>query len=788
MNRMNTLKNIAIGLTALLAAACTNEWDEQQPSTPLREGEIALQCLPPNMAIQHVKTRATDTKTGEEQQINNLHVFIFKSDGSYLTASGSDAFQGYRFVEGGRVTVLQSDMFENQTEAENATVVVVANMPRSTFGEITGQGNPADIVNLESFSTFVYNLPTFTANLPEGGLPMYGRLDNVNLSTSEPATEKIVQVRLKSMMARIDLDFTLNPYPESGNNQYPSLRFDEVAVTNFPQGGTITPQLDSKTVTSGVPLQEESFPVTADDFTGRVMTDNGQTLELTLYMFEHGREAKPFTYPEGITDDEKQRYKNRLAADDAANITLTGVYTNHNGYKYAVTYTIYPGADATDDFTIKANRQYKHNISVRGITVNSLGDEALLDTRVNIDTEENPYFIEMLREREFDSHFNVTPMDVYIYTGGSVKIEIVHPNVSDWVRMEPLKRKAEHAGDGKRPYFTTDLVTNTLAANTSYTVASTSPDQTHEERIYFYLDENVPQRGHRDGQDVEARDATLRFTYTAPDGRTHSRDVTLHQAGMRAVHFTKYSPDYGAGYGANRDDYYFYIEEYEEYLEHYDGKNAYTDTHEGFYWGLNTLESGLGAKRNFYDYMSWGWCNTIQIMAKYRDSNLYPGREMTLNDTPSGAAEYCYNKNKRNEDGTVSEARWFLPTISELEYALERYYGIFDVFQDKWYWSSNPGAAGNNGDNGENTQYARGTRIKYDPNDESGEADNGYVHYRSNPDYPYDYENSTNPSKKGEGGHAPRNTEFRIRAAYIYQVPRDAEHDVDWDGNENWWE
>lgn len=151
----------------------------------------------------------------------------------------------------------------------------------------------------------------------------------------------------------------------------------------------------------------------------------------------------------------------------------------------------------------------------------------------------------------------------------------------------------------------------------------------------------------------------------------------------------------------------------------------------------------------------------MQIMQKYRETGSYEG-ELTLNDTPSGAAEYCYNKNKRNTNGKVVEARWYLPTISELEYALEKYYGVYDVFQDKWYWSSNPGAAGSSGDKGENAKYARATRIKYDPSDK--EAIDGYVHYPSDPDKPY---------SDGLGGFADRNEAFRIRAAYIYEVPSD---------------
>ena len=374
----------------------------------------------------------------------------------------------------------------------------------------------------------------------------------------------------------------------------------------------------------------------------------------------------------------------------------------------------------------------------------------------------------MLREREFDAHFNVTPMDVYIYKGGSVKVEILNSDEVDWIRMEPIKEAATEAGYKKRKYFTTDLVTNTLAENITYTVTQ------QEERIYFYVDENVPQNGHRDGEDVEAREATLKITYIDPNGNEDPpREVILRQAGMRAVYFDKFA---SGQWIETCMPFYFYIEEYEEYLEHYDGKNTYNDTYEGFKWGLNGLESGLGVQngRPYNQYMKWGWLNTMQIMYRYQHNpQLYRGYEMTLNDTPDSAAEYCYNKNKRDEDGNVVEARWYLPTISELEYALEKYYGIFDVFQDKWYWSSNPGAEGNNGDNGENPDYARGTRIKYEPTNTEAN-DDGFVHYMSNPDWPYDYVNSSNPIKRGEGGHALRDEEFRIRAAYIYQVPNDA--------------
>lgn len=806
MRKSNIFWKSFLGLPLLALAACTNEWDEAYSGRALREGEVSIQWLAPNMGIKHVQTRASDSKTGEEQQINNVHVFIFGQDDNYLS-TGTNAVQGYQYVSSGQNLVLQTSHFEDQEAAGGAIVVAVANVPENTFGVINAQGRPEHVENLQELKGFVYNLPDFTATLPEGGLPMVGIVGDdgtgVDLSSDAPADKKVILIQMKSLMARIDLNFTMDPYQSSADGRNPSLRIDEVRVGNFPVGGRIAAQLDGDTeVTDPTVVSTLENPVAVnglENFVGHILRE-GEPQELTLYMFEHGRAAKEYTYPETsigpLPDEQKQRYKNERAAGDAAFIELEGVYTNHNDYKYAVTYRIYPGGNATDDFTIKSNCQYKNNITVNGITVNNEGKEALLDTRVNIDTEANPYFIEMLREREFDSHFNVTPMDVFIYKpGGKVSVEIVAPDEHKWIRMEPMKYSptttngkayACVAGEGKRDYFETDLVQKANGAegqlsndyNKAYEVSSPAgTSETYEERIYFYVDENVPTSSHQNGTDVEPREVTLKITYKDPDGWEWPREVVLRQAGMRAVYFDKYK---SGQWIETIQPFYFYIEEYEEYLSHYDGKNKYTDTYEGFRWGLDGLSSGLGVQsgHSYNQYMKWGWQNTMQIMDRYRASDQWRGHEMTLNEEPSGAAEYCYNKNKRDQDGNVVEARWYLPTISELEYALEKYYINFEVFQDKWYWSSNPGAEANEqggGDNGEDVHYARATRVKYDP-DNTVDVPNefGYVHYRSNPDYPYDYDTSTNLYKKGQGGHAPRDTEFRIRAAYIYDVPWDA--------------
>lgn len=798
-------KAAALCLCAGLVAACTNELSEPDGLDGLRPGDVALQWLPANMAVKNVSTRATDPKTAAEQQINNIHVFVFDAAGNYLEAQGHDAFQGYRFQEGNATMVFRRDMFEQSTQdASNATVVVLANMPKDTFEDGDSDGHPDEITDLTSFNSFIYSLPSFTTSLPEGGLPMMVSKTGIDF-TPDPEGQAGVRVetlQLKSLMARIDLNFKLEPAQASGSSDYPSLRFDRVGVGNFPAGGTVIPQLNGTTTETDdtkIDLKKEDN-VSAPDFTGRLIRE-GEPQSLTLYMFEHARAAKALgevfppngKYPDNITEAEKQRYKNRLAADDAAYIELEGVYTNHNDYKYKVTYRLYPGADATDDFTIKSNCQYKNNITVSGITVNGEGNEALLDTRVNIDTQANPYFIQMLRERGHDAHFNVTPMDVYIYAGGSVTVEIEEADNKKWIRMEPMylsptangEKAATEAGDGKRPYFTEDLLTELARQenSTSYTVTAPSADATYEERIYFYIDENVPTSN--DGQEVPDRDAKLRITYTSADGsKTHTREIPIVQAGMLPVEYKQIK-------GETTGDYTFYIEKYEEYLEHYDGKDLYNHTYDGLAWGFTGIMTDLN-KINGNEYMRWGWRNTMTIMQKFRNAPEYSDekKDITLNDRPRGATEYCYNKNKRNAQGQVETCHWYHPTIRELENAMDKYYATDSVFQENWYWSSNPGPYGKNGGNttdgqitwtGEHENYARATKSMYQGN-------GTFKHAESEADKPYERDPSSStgwdtPLLSGEasigvtaehvGGYARRTQVFRIRAAYIYQKPSD---------------
>lgn len=812
MNRKFTLRGwrgLLCGLAALALSACVKE-ELPDMGTTLKDGEISLQWVAANMG--RVVTKGTDNKNTDEQKINNVHIFLFDADGKYLN-SGNNRFQGYRYLEDGWMNwILETSLFTEQDKAKNATVYVLANMPEDLFTDLT-DGYPENVPDMTALESLTVKLPEggFTTEIPETGLPMVLKKTGVDLSNG--AATKVVTLPLRSMMARIDLNFNMEPLIPDGN--LPSLQFTEVAVGNFPKGGIIKSQLtdmeDGTTLMGAVKTDETSYGLIEEQekienapLLDRVLR-TGNELSMTLYMFEHAREAEDIEYPEGIDmEKEAQRYKNRRAAEDAAYVEFSGMYTTQNGLKYHVTYRLYVGANPNDDFTIKPNCQYKNNITITGVTVNNRDPqhEALLDTRVDVDND--PVFIEMLRERMFDAHFNVTPMDVYIWdfdAAQSVTVTILNEEGEPageremtWIRMEPYYHApaekcdykeatyaAARAGDGKRRYFTTNLLTEMNEEyNRSYMVTQ------KEERIYFYMDENVPtEQQYDDREDVPEREATIKITYTAKDGSTTDRYATFTQAGMKIVRFNKFGTPAGDGgmWGGGGDDdaYYFYLEHFEEYLSHYDGKNEYTATYDGMEWGLEGVETGLGVPEgeNWDIYMKWGWYNTAQIMKQFRHESSWRGHEMTLNELPSGAAEYCYNKNKRSENNNYEAAyvEWFLPTISEIEYAMDRYYTEYDEFRNNYYWSSNPGAIGHEGtgaesgimvgNEGENPDYARATKTSY--------RNGVFSHTPSavNEEYPTYY--NYNDRVRQEGGHAKRTEKFRVRAVY---VPRWIQEDL----------
>ena len=805
---------------ALCLGACQQEelFEDSRPGA-LGEG-MALRFSSDPMQEYTVTTRSSDAKENDEKEIHSLHIFFFTAEGDWLTGSYLTGYTGMTgaITEGGYIapsrgsTLLKIDQqgFTTPADAQSATVYAVANVEPSLFRELDSNGRPTILdvegkTPKEALEALVYKPEQFIfTTLPETGMPMAGSkvVDLTDSGEGDVNAEKRT-VLLKALMARIDVNLKIDSEISEGN--LPSLLLTEWKAYNLPTQVAFTTAGDGGTTA----LTEESK--TERSVRGTQYIYNRQnSIALSFYMFENVQQPqKSITYPADIEDYQKQRYKPELANENAAYIEFNTQYTTYNNATYTVYYTLYLGANHTNDFEVRRNHQYKNNITIKGLTSQETvgdGSKYTYDARVNIEDEtDNKYYISMLRERNHDAHFCVTPMDVYLFAPASVSpsmtVEFVDntdmtADNNPWIRMEKVPAENmqngtlpfgwttdDHliagedftAGHGKRKYFTTDLVTNTLA-ETGKRVEITA----NRDRVYFYIDENL--------SDSQERTATVRLTYYEGDQVVSTRTLDIVQTYFRRVDVRE---EYKRYFGLiELNSYYrdvsFYMEAYEEYLDHYDPLDNHhaEQMFSGLPWGLSGVDisdvkvrvSGLWYEGDIAGQIYYDQTSNETIKS---EDNYYQGLEFTnaimedqglivkmnLNSTPESAVEYCFNRNKRNTKGEVDEAdrKYFLPGIRQMEKALSQYYQIYGEFQDNFYWSSSAGKTGRNGVYQDLTR-ARATRInRYVAIDEDNNRD---LYIESNENKNYEDFEYTNTSGDYTGGGSTLRTgvNHRIRA------------------------
>ena len=760
---MKLYKYLGLFFIASLFGACSDDFiDNVTPVIP-DDQALTLSFESNKMLPHQVTTRLSDPKTEQEKEIKTLHIFFFDAEGEYLTGNylvGYDQAgkNGGYCMPGVGATLLKIDRerFDDKTKAKTATVVAVANVEDGWFP--LGPDNlPTNVPDLQTLRDMSYQPKDIMLTIPETGMPMYGELLNVDLTNE---STHALTVQLKALMARVDVNLTIDSEHSDPSGLLPMLQMADWTACNVPTEAAF--YVEDENASTGV-LGESKKDIKVSNTT-TLYNRNGE-LKLSFYMFENKQNPANtnYEYPDSIKEDEKQRYKPELANNDAAYVQIHGMYSTYNedgtgGSTYDVTYKLYLGANHTDDFYVKRNSQYKNNVVIKGLTgAGNNPNHITFDTRVNVSLS-NPFFVAMLRERDHDAHFCVTPMDVYMFDdtgeGDNVKmtVEVENPDVNNWIRFEKVPAANMlagtapnenclatnlpwHSGNGKRRYFTTSLM-NELSSSVTL--------ETSRDRVYVYLDEYL--------NDQVDREANLKLTYTAEDGTTINKTIKIVQAHLIRV------PIYVDGVVKD----VIYMEKYEEYLDHYDPLDEFNDSqlYPGLEWGVRnqtfkTLHWGrFGAE---ICPPSQNWYNGFEYSA-YMVNEIGQG-VMDLNTPPQSALQYCHNKNKRRANGTVpfekawrtlntdfieqNECKWFLPGIREMERALTQEYNTFPEFQSNFYWSC--AVSEELGmDHGQDATHARATMVNPDGTHvQSGGADA----YR----YP-------------KGGCAPRTTVMRIRA------------------------
>ena len=796
------IKRYLIGLCGLLLAACGQQEIAHPWESGSNSGDLQLQLSTKGLMNRYVVTsKGTDVKTSEEQEIKTLHVFLFDQDGVYLKANEANRYQNY--ITGGRTVInIDREGWADKTKAEHATVIVVANVEDGTFLYEQTTQPPTNIPDRDSLLRFIYRPleDRLVKDLPESGMPMFACINDVDLTSSN--SEQSIDSPLQALMARVDVSLQLNSNYTDADGLLPSLTLTKCEVLNAPEGVRFVNEGDTTALSKIGKINYSWQPAVS------TLYNRDGVAEASFYVFENvqlpsyeGYPEKEYPYPDSLSADGRQKYK-PLLADTARALAFrfTGNYVTYNGGTYEATYTLYLGANHTDDFKVKRNHQYKNDITIKGIVGHNGNDigaagEYTLDARVNILEEGNDFYISILRERNHDAHFCVTPMDVYFFhEGNKPTVEVILgevdengtvTNVPDWIGMERIPAENMEAGtvpdatkqdatgqwtagNGKRKYFTKSLVSDLKVANGGKVIVDSNRD-----RIYFYIDENL---------ELKDREATVTLIYKENDTEKRRRTLTLGQTHLLPVRMD--------------DGSIIYMEAYEEYLNHYDPLDKFGT--EQIYDGLPWADAGTSLSSNSIPRLyankaeAWGLVTATNPYAEpqniYFDGHPYTAFilermgqiDMKLNDTPVSAFQYCFNKNKRNNDGMVNvsygfanvndeyyvisnDTKWFLPGITQMEKALTEYYPTFEEFQNYFYWSASAGKKRETSIFGtsypQDSRYARATKAMNPPEDIDND---GTVDYHAISDWDDDF-----TGHNGKRGKALRTEFLRIRAFRI---------------------
>ena len=737
-------------IASIVVSACTTtdiDVHIEPVDTPTHGGDLQVVGRITQYTDCDVATRSK--KNGDEPKVTSMGLALFPIDGNTI---GDCVY--YDYEEGSNIVFIveRGDEVFNQYTDKQFAMYIFANMQNAEGFPTTDEAGRGK--SFAYFNDCAVSATTNVADVPENGFPMVGSIGNNTNSIDADgvvfilkptassdnvdglpkingvATDNL-EISMKALYAKFSFTIAVRPDQEIVGNKAP--RFDLLSYEVHNIASTVDSDSntndDTDVIETSGEVSKNSYAQGATTATFEFylperkltpsITDIDNVLPDALKKGTYGTDVD--ADQNGYRDEDEryhQRYKNLLPGDNqaATYVTISGKYTDHQGHVYGVDYNIYLGGNNVDDFNIIRNTHYDNSVTIRGISTSSdqaVSDQAIsIDWRVNVDRESTPLVINLRRESLLDAHFEVRPLRLRLVgetipTGTSATVQILNQDgtandVPGWIRLEASGNTSAHittgVSAGKRKYFTTDLVTNTLSAKTSITVNNLSANN---QTLWIYVDENTT---------TTSRAAIVRVSY---DGV--NKDYKIVQNGLYSV--------VGADSGKT-----YYIEQYEEYLYNYDAEDSYGQTKdEGMPWGLNTVQLSHIHDSFICEETNSNWTSFIQknpikydfYIGKHDDDNEnsdvytkdggtlhnYAGQEftkeiaenpnagltkLTLAETANSAVEYCYNRNKRDANGNVVKVEWYLPSADELEDFIVPAYSTFEEFQDNYYWTSQP--------------------------------------------------------------------------------------------------
>lgn len=745
---MRYTKFIALLATMFVAVSCvTNDLDFDDSYTDTASDVVTVYGNIARFADCEVSTRAN--KTPEESYVSRMALAVFPID----DGETGDCIH-YELRDGSNLlyTVDRAEIRENYPDGSGGCIHDNKPCVMYIFANMSGlpttyTGSADDLLNLALANPGLIR--------PNDGFPMIGSLgdkdrdgkefvlipmsgNRMDLPTVDGTPTDYLNIPMNAIFAKISFEIAVSPDQDIDVHAPARFEMTGYEVHNLPSSVSFNEgnNMEAKQNVNGEPTSVAMSGIAQGGNEG-----SGSTIDFDFYLPERllTPETTPasYEYPLGengamvgynqIPEGNKkyaQRYKPKLLGDNqkATFVRIKGKYRDHQEHYYDVSYDIYLGADNYGDFNIKRNNQYYNKLNIKGIT--SSYDQAenpnaiSIDWRVNVERS-SPLIISLRRETQLDSHYEVRPLRLRIAgdqvpDGAKVTVEVLNADEKDWIRLEASGTDDTYitsgVSAGKRKYFTTDLMGK---LSTTVTVADFQPKV--NSTVWIYVDEADVSEA---TTTRTTRSATIRVTYE-DNGKYKEepfvKDYTLNQYNLHEI---------------KTDNNTYYIECFEEYLYNYDAEDSYGQTkQEGMPWGLNDVQLS-----HIHDSFTCGeinsdWTSFIQnnpikydfYIGKHDDDNENSDEKtkdggtlhnfagwdftkeiaknsnagftkLTLAETANSAVEYCYNRNKRQSDGTIDEEDivWYLPSADELEDFIVPAYSYYEEFQDNYYWTSQP--------------------------------------------------------------------------------------------------
>ena len=495
----------------------------------------------------------------------------------------------------------------------------------------------------------------------------------------------------------------------------------------------VTPNYDESTYPDyPVGMEAKYHQYYKPELVGAVRNEDGTTTndKHATYVRIHGNytdhngQIKKVAYDiylgQNNTDDftikRNQLLKNKLV--------ITGLTNYHDAY-----------GGANDNISI----DHRVDVEYQGFNL-SMERTALLDSHFEV----RPLDIELSP----GSTMKITIPEEYRSWIAMESDDLARKNYDDKVYTSNEERKCV------RKYFTTGLIDDLTEANNGQITIEHNGPGSKIFRIWFYIDENpnVYDKLWEEGDASVSYNGAVNDVVTVGQGDT-AYTINKTTSRICPVEFKYYGTDNentGGGAatvtrgetinfqqwnlwrvwsepnGNGERERYYDIEHEEEYLHNYASDDSYGSTQNGMPWGLDGKQ--LSNTHYSFDYekhtpnVDWDKYETkgprpyYDFYIKKHDSfaeanggvvREYPGQDFTeeiVKNTNAGieyltlvdkgkadsAVEYCYNRNKRDDDDGTVDVKWYLPAADEMEDIIVGGYASFKEFQDNFYWTSQP--------------------------------------------------------------------------------------------------